>query len=313
MEKWKRVALWFVVALLVLSFAVCQKETQKAKASGEPKDTELSSVSAESEKAEESTEMKESAEKTMEKPAEKPVEKIADKAEEVEKAPAKAPEALTRDNSAAILELEKGGKIVIKFYPEDAPNTVDNFINLAKKGFYDGLNFHRVIKGFMAQGGRAKGTPPKSIKAEFNSPLLFSISAEAHKDMKSGAVPEDLRKSFAENGISLSEKPYLSVKQAGVKWLITDGNTVYILEKVEDKLNIYRYHKHIAGTVAMARTPDPNSATSQFYICFEPQPHLDNDYTVFGQVIDGMDVVNTIEQGDVIKSITIVDKASVMK
>jgi len=85
------------------------------------------------------------------------------------------------------------------------------------------------------------------------------------------------------------------------------------MEKEEEKLNIYRYRKHIEGTVAMARTPDPNSATSQFYICFAPQPGLDNDYTVFGQVIDGMDVVHTIEQGDVMKSITIVNKATVQK
>ena len=166
----------------------------------------------------------------MEKPAEK-----------AEAAPAKLEEPITSDNAAAILELEKGGKIVIKFYPKDAPNTVDNFIALASKGFYDGLNFHRVIKGFMAQGGQPKGAPTKRIKAEFNS------------------------------------------------------------------------QKHLEGTVAMARATDPNSASSQFYICFEAQPHLDNNYTVFGQVIDGMDAVHTIQQGDVMKSITIVNKATMEK
>jgi len=146
---------------------------------------------------------------------------------------------------AAVIEMQKGGKIVFEFYPKDAPNTVDNFITLAKKGFYNELKFHRVIPGFMAQGGdplgEGSGGPGYTIKDEFNS------------------------------------------------------------------------RKHIAGTVAMARTSEPNSAGSQFYICFEPQPHLDGQYTVFGQVIDGMDIVDKIQKGDVMKSITIVDKASLKK
>jgi len=250
MKSWKRVILWFAIVALVFSFAVCQKKTQEEKTSKAPEATELSAVAEKSKPAEESKPVEESkpAEEAVadeeKKPVEKPVEEKP--AEEKPAAVVEAPseessEPITRDNAAAILELAKGGKIVIKFYPEDAPNTVDNFIALASKGFYDGLNFHRVIKGFMAQGGQSKGRPPKSIKAEFNS------------------------------------------------------------------------QKHLEGTLAMARTPDPNSATSQFYICFAPQPHLDNDYTVFGQVIDGMDVVHTIAQGDVMKSITIVNKATVEK
>lgn len=140
----------------------------------------------------------------------------------------------------AVIEMKKGGKIVFEFYPKDAPMTVDNFIKLANKGFYDGLKFHRVIPGFMAQGGDplgdGTGGPGYTIKDEFNS------------------------------------------------------------------------RKHIAGTVAMARTMAPNSAGSQFYICFEPQPHLDGQYTVFGQVIEGMDVVNQIQQGDVMKKVYIIEK-----
>jgi cyclophilin family peptidyl-prolyl cis-trans isomerase len=118
------------------------------------------------------------------------------------------------------------GKIVVDFYPDDAPNTVANFIKLADQGFYDGLIFHRVIKGFMIQGGCPKGDgtggPGYTIKAEFNS------------------------------------------------------------------------RKHVAGTVAMARTNDPDSAGSQFYICLAPQPFLDGKYTVFGQVTQGQDVVTKI-------------------
>lgn len=145
----------------------------------------------------------------------------------------------------AVIEMKKGGRIVFEFYPKDAPLTVDNFIKLANKGFYDGLTFHRVIPKFMAQGGDplgdGTGGPGYTIKDEFNS------------------------------------------------------------------------RKHVAGTVAMARTTEPNSAGSQFYICFEPQPHLDGQYTVFGQVIEGMDVVNQIQQGDVMKRVYIADRSSITK
>lgn len=129
----------------------------------------------------------------------------------------------------AILETEKG---VIKFemYPQDAFNTVANFIFLVKRGFYDGLTFHRVEPGFVIQGGDPNGNgtggPGYHIKAEFNS------------------------------------------------------------------------RKHLEGTVAMARAKDPNSAGSQFYICLSPQPSLDGKYTVFGQVIEGMEVVKRIQVGD---------------
>jgi len=156
--------------------------------------------------------------------------------------PAPQPPKIDPEKVVAVIEMKKGGRIIMEFYPKDASIAVDNFIKLANKGFYNGLKFHRVIPGFMAQGGDPQGDgmggPGYTIKDEFNS------------------------------------------------------------------------HKHIKGTVAMARTSEPNSAGSQFYICFEPQPHLDSKYTIFGQVIDGMDVVDGIQKGDVIKSVTIVEKAS---
>ena len=128
-------------------------------------------------------------------------------------------------NKQAIIETNMG-RIVVDFYPDDAPGTVANFIKLAGQGFYDGLTFHRVIKGFMIQGGCPKGDgtggPGYTIKAEFNS------------------------------------------------------------------------RKHLAGTLAMARANDPDSAGSQFYICLAPQDFLDGKYTVFGQVTSGMDVVQKI-------------------
>jgi cyclophilin family peptidyl-prolyl cis-trans isomerase len=165
--------------------------------------------------------------------------------------PTKAPEVkpeppkIDPEKVVAVIDMQKGGKIVFEFYPKDAPKTVDNFIALANKGFYNGLKFHRVIEGFMAQGGDPKGDgtggPGYNIRDEFNS------------------------------------------------------------------------RKHIKGSVAMARTQMPNSAGSQFYICFEPQPHLDGQYTVFGQVIEGIDVVDGIKQGDVMTKVSIVDKASLKK
>ena len=138
----------------------------------------------------------------------------------------------------AMIEMD-AGKVVIEFYEKDAPETVANFVKLAKKGFYDGLKFHRVVPGFVVQGGDPKGDgtggPGYTIKDEFNS------------------------------------------------------------------------RKHLTGTVAMARTPAPNSAGSQFYITLAPQPVLDSKYTVFGQVVDGMDVVMKIKRDNIMKKVTIVE------
>lgn len=143
-----------------------------------------------------------------------------------------------RDFSAEAAAMQEKGKKLIatvetnkgtfsfELLPDVAPGTVENFVKLAKKGFYDGTIFHRVVPGFVIQGGDPTGTgrggPGYTIKAEFSS------------------------------------------------------------------------RKHIAGTVAMARSSDPDSAGSQFYVCLAPAPNLDGNYTVFGQVIEGMDVVQAI-------------------
>jgi len=138
-----------------------------------------------------------------------------------------------------VITLEKGGEIRIEFYPEDAPKTVENFVALAKKGFYDGLTFHRVEPGFVVQGGDPKGNgtggPGYTVKAEFNK------------------------------------------------------------------------QKHLRATVAMARAQDPDSAGSQFYICFQPAPFLDGKYTVFGRVASGMEYVDKIQKGDKMKSVKIIE------
>jgi peptidyl-prolyl cis-trans isomerase B (cyclophilin B) len=144
----------------------------------------------------------------------------------------------------AIIKLAKGGEIVIKFYPQDAPLSVANFIKLAKKGFYDGLTFHRVVPGFVAQGGdpngNGSGGPGYTIKGE-----------------------------FTENGVNNPQT-------------------------------------HVKGAVAMARTSEPDSAGSQFYICLDTLPSLDGKYAVFGQVVKGMDLVDQIQVGDVMEKVSIV-------
>ena len=139
-------------------------------------------------------------------------------------------------NPVVTIEMENGSVIKAELYPQVAPNTVNNFISLVKKGFYDGVIFHRVISGFMLQGGDPDGTgmggPGYSIKGE-----------------------------FTQNGF-------------------------------QNDL------KHEPGVLSMARTMMPNSAGSQFFIMHKAAPHLDGSYAAFGQIIEGMDVVNAIAETD---------------
>jgi peptidylprolyl isomerase/peptidyl-prolyl cis-trans isomerase B (cyclophilin B) len=129
------------------------------------------------------------------------------------------------------------GKIKYKFYTNDAPKTVHRMVELIQSGFYNGLTFHRVIPGFVAQGGDPTGTgmggSGVKLAAEFNS------------------------------------------------------------------------RHHVPGTVSMARAQDPNSADSQFYIMLGTHPHLDGQYTVFGQLIEGQDVADQLQVGDRMTSVTI--------
>ena len=133
-------------------------------------------------------------------------------------------------NEGPILHMVlKNGVVKIQTYPEKAPKTVKRIIELSKNGFYDGLTFHRVIAGFMAQGGDPNGDGTggsgKNIIAEFN----------------------DI--------------------------------------------------KHERGVVSMARANDPNSADSQFFICYDSHPFLDGNYTAWGKVIEGMNLIDRIPEG----------------
>ena len=142
--------------------------------------------------------------------------------------------------SKAIIEMANGSRIVIKFFEKEAPNTVQNFIDLANKEFYNGLTFHRVIPDFVAQGGCPKG--------DGTGGPGYTILCEA------------------------ANNP----------------------------------HKHMRGAVSMAHA-GLNTGGSQFFICFSPQHHLDRKHTIFGQVIEGMEVVDAIQQGDVMTKVTIED------
>ena len=126
-----------------------------------------------------------------------------------------------------IFTMENGETFTMELYPEYAPRSVDNFVNLVREGFYDGLTFHRVIDNFMAQGGMSQTADTQSIFGE-----------------------------FASNGFS--------------------QNTL----------------KHVRGTVSMARSNFPDSASSQFFICYNECPWLDGNYAAFGKVIEGMETVD---------------------
>ena len=133
------------------------------------------------------------------------------------------------DENILLLEL-KDGTVTIEMKPEVAPMHVARIKELVREAFYDGLTFHRVIAGFMAQTGdplgNGTGGSGQNIDAEFNN------------------------------------------------------------------------ERHIRGTLSMARARDPNSADSQFFICFNDAPHLNGQYTVWGQVIDGMEHVDSIKKGE---------------
>jgi len=148
------------------------------------------------------------------------------------------PPPLTIDKNkkcSAIIETNKG-KMVLQLYPADAPVTVNNFVFLAREGYYDNTTFHRVIAGFMAQGGDPTGTGRGGPGYTFKDEISKRI--------------------------------------------------------------------HVTGTLSMANA-GPNTNGSQFFICFAPQPHLNGKHTVFGQLVQGTDVLNKTTQGDKLIKVTI--------
>ena len=142
----------------------------------------------------------------------------------------------------------KDGRVVIDLRPDLAPKHVAQIKDLTRKGFYTGLKFHRVIPGFMAQGGDPKG------------------------DGTGG-------------------------------YLDSDGAEINLPAEFTRKVSFER------GVIGMARTSDPNSASSQFFIMFDPAPHLDGQYTIWAEVSSGMEFVDNIKKGDVMKSMLVASDA----
>lgn len=155
-----------------------------------------------------------------------------------------------------IIEMENGKEIKIELDEKNAPITVNNFIELVKSGFYNGLTFHRIISGFMIQGGDPLGNG-------------------------TGGSEKTIQGEFLANGVN---------------------NTLL----------------HKRGVISMARSQNPNSASSQFFIMHQDAPHLDGQYAAFGKVVEGMDVVDEIantptgfmdrpKQPQIMKKVYIVD------
>ncbi len=168
-----------------------------------------------------------------------------------------------REVVSAVIKTDKGD-ITLELYPKVAPKTVDNFVKLSKSGFYNGVKFHRVIPSFMIQGGDplSKTDDPRTGTGGPG----YSFEDEIN--------PRSL-------GLSESE-----ISQLEAQGYVYD----YSLESLPVDV----------GALAMANS-GPNTNGSQFFIVtMSPQPHLNGKHTVFGKVIDGMDVVRSIEQGDVI-------------
>ena len=138
---------------------------------------------------------------------------------------------MANELNTLVLNLDSGGDVVIRLRPDLAPGHVERIKSLVNDGFYDGVVFHRVIPGFMAQGGDPTGTGTGGSK---------------HPDLKA----------------EFNREP------------------------------------HVRGTCSMARAQNPNSANSQFFICFDDARFLDGQYTVWGQVVEGMEHVDALPKGE---------------
>jgi len=156
-----------------------------------------------------------------------------------EKKEEKAP--MNSSNEVAVIKTNEGD-MVVQFWTDAAPNTVENFKKLARQGFYDGTMFHRIVKGFMIQGGDPNSKDPAKENSYGEGGPGYNIKAE------------------------------------------------------------FNDHSHDRGVISMARGPDPDSAGSQFFICLAPVHRLDHQYTTFGKLIKGQDVLGKIGDTPVTKN-----------
>ena len=140
---------------------------------------------------------------------------------------------MNTSNEVAVIKTSEG-EMVVQFWTDAAPSTIENFKKLARSGFYDGTIFHRIVKGFMIQGGDPNSKDPAKENSYGQGDPGYKIKAE------------------------------------------------------------FNDHSHERGVISMARGPDPDSAGSQFFICLAPVRRLDGQYTTFGKLIKGADVLEKI-------------------
>src|SRR5213083_2710566 len=148
---------------------------------------------------------------------------------------------MNSSNEVAVIKTSEGD-MVVQFWTDAAPNTIENFKKLARQGFYDGTIFHRIVKGFMIQGGDPNSKDPAKENSYGEGGPGYNIKAE------------------------------------------------------------FNDHGHDRGVISMARGPDPDSAGSQFFICLAPVHRLDHQYTTFGKLIKGDDVLEKIGDTPVMKN-----------
>lgn len=224
----KLLALALTVSLLGIAGCGAQKTDEPAN------DTTNYTTEKEDKQTEETTD-------TTAENAEDPEKEVAEKPAQKENKPTKEnTEKPAEEDDGTIkiaIKLTDGRQMIGELYPDIAPISVENFVNLIEKNFFDGLVFHRVISGFMIQGG---GYDQTLYEGNFNSKETKAIKGE-----------------FTANG-------------------------------VKNDL------KHTRGVLSMARTSEPNSASSQFFIMHQDSPHLDGQYAAFGKITEGLDVVDAI-------------------
>jgi peptidyl-prolyl cis-trans isomerase B (cyclophilin B) len=150
---------------------------------------------------------------------------------------------MNTSNEVALIKTSEG-EMVVEFWKDAAPNTIENFKKLARSGFYNGTIFHRIVKGFMIQGGDPTSKDPAKERSYGMGDPGYKIKAE------------------------------------------------------------FNDHPHERGVLSMARGPDADSAGSQFFICLAPQPRLDHQYTTFGKLIKGDDVLEKIGNTPVTRNST---------
>lgn len=174
--------------------------------------------------------------------------------------------AASRAEEPLFARMETGqGNILLVFYPDLAPHHVGNFVHLSRTGFYNGTKFHRVIPGFVIQGGDPN-----------------SKDADPRNDGMGGPTMIDV---LTADELALVQKVNDMLEQKGYTGLDGPANL-----KGEFTTEV----KHVRGTLSMARSQAKDSAGSQFFVCVAATPQLDGEYTIFGQVVTGMEVADVI-------------------